>query len=383
MRVALLIPLAALGALALIAGGIATGFKLDDDRRARSGGAAAPPATRRPLMAVEEINRTLPAGFRATIVAEGLPFSTAMAIAKDGTTFVGVQLEEGKAAVYAYPVIENGRELGAPVTFADGFSQVTGIFLRGNEAYVASRGSLSLLEDRNHDLVADARRTLLADLPAEFPVHANNGMAIGPDGMLYFGVGSTCNACFEQHPLAASIVRCSADGAGCAPFARGLRNVFDLAFHPDDGALFAADNGAEAIGGATVEIEEEIDVVVEGGDYGWPLCWGKSKGLNCTGSLPALVEIQPHAAPAGLAFYTGTSFPPEYRNNLFVALWGDTGRSVLRVVTRRRKDGSYTAEKSDFVRMNRPVDVLTAPDGSLFVLDSDAYRIYRISYRAP
>lgn len=92
-----------------------------------------------------------------------------------------------------------------------------------------------------------------------------------------------------------------------------------------------------------------------------------------------MAEIQPHAAPAGLSFYTGSMFPPEYRHNLFIALWGDTARAVIRVVMSRH-EGRYSAEISDFVRLNRPVDVTTAPDGSLLIADTDAGRIYRIEY---
>jgi glucose/arabinose dehydrogenase len=93
--------------------------------------------------------------------------------------------------------------------------------------------------------------------------------------------------------------------------------------------------------------------------------------------VPALAEIGPHAAPAGVTFYTGSMFPPEYRNNLFIALWGDAGRTVIRVVLSRH-NARYSAKTSDFVGLSRPIDVATAPDGSLLVADTNAGRIYRI-----
>ena len=55
-----------------------------------------------------------------------------------------------------------------------------------------------------------------------------------------------------------------------------------------------------------------------------------------TVARPSLL-YQAHTAPLGLAFYTGTRFPPEYRGDLFVALHGSwnhstpTGYKVIRV----------------------------------------------------
>jgi glucose/arabinose dehydrogenase len=69
-------------------------------------------------------------------------------------------------------------------------------------------------------------------------------------------------------------------------------------------------------------------------------------------SRPPQVELAPHAAPPGLAFYTGRQFPPDYVGDLLVAL------HVL----------------------GRPVDLVMGRDGSLLVSDDHADRVYRVSY---
>lgn len=333
------------------------------------------------LIELSQINETLPPGFRATVYARDIPYPTTLAVDTQGNVYVGSLEEDNQGNVYVYSDRDEDGLLDKRALFWGPSTPITGILLRQQDVYVASRGKISVLRDRNGDYVADSVRVIIDDLPhsKQQPIHANNGLAYGPDGWLYFGMGASCNACLEPNSLRATVLRCNPRGGACKVFARGLRNVYDVAFHPLDGTLFGADNGSDAIGGASLDVEDEINLIVEDGEYGWPFCWGKQRGLECGNALPALAELQPHAAPAGLTFYTGSSFPRGYRNNLFVALWGDTGRSVVRVILSPREEG-YSARISDFVRLDRPVDVITGPDGSLLIADTDTGRIYRITY---
>ena len=122
-----------------------------------------------------------------------------------------------------------------------------------------------------------------------------------------------------------------------------------------------------------------------------------------------------------MRFYTGSMFPKEYRNDIFIAQHGSWNRTIPDGydVVRVRLDGdkvvsqevfatgwlgpapkredpnkSYTtradesADKSNeggkrLQAWGRPVDVLVMPDGALLVSDDSADAIYRISYRAP
>ena len=88
-----------------------------------------------------------------------------------------------------------------------------------------------------------------------------------------------------------------------------------------------------------------------GAFYGWPWYYiGDHEEPRLKGQRPDLagrvtvpdVLIQPHSAPLGIAFYTGTQFPPDYRGNAFVALRGSwnraqrTGYKVIRLRVRQR-----------------------------------------------
>jgi glucose/arabinose dehydrogenase len=100
--------------------------------------------------------------------------------------------------------------------------------------------------------------------------------------------------------------------------------------------------------------------------------------------------MQAHSAPLGLTFYTGDQFPEEYRGNLFVAFHGSWNRSVptgYKVVRIPFQNGDPGLVQDFAVgwlvngsAWGRPVDVITASDGSLFVSDDGGGKIYRIIY---
>jgi glucose/arabinose dehydrogenase len=134
-------------------------------------------------------------------------------------------------------------------------------------------------------------------------------------------------------------------------------------------------------------------------DYGWPRChsgrivdpdFGGPEA--CEGVGDPAVEMQAHSAPLGLTFYSGEQFPAEYRGDLYVAFHGSWNRSVptgYKVVRIPFDGGEPTGPVEDFAvgwltedgdSWGRPVDVLTGPDGSLFVSDDSGGRIYRVFY---
>ena len=94
-----------------------------------------------------------------------------------------------------------------------------------------------------------------------------------------------------------------------------------------------------------------------------------------------------------MRFYTGSMFPKEYRNQIFIAEHGSWNRSVkigYRVMLVRlngEKAASYEVFAEGWMLdgkvWGRPVDVLVMPDGALLVSDDYADAIYRITYSPP
>jgi glucose/arabinose dehydrogenase len=104
-------------------------------------------------------------------------------------------------------------------------------------------------------------------------------------------------------------------------------------------------------------------------------------------------NLGPHVAALGMRFYSGRQFPPEYRNQVFIAEHGSWNRSKkigYRVTVVRLEGGravGYVPFASGWLQgesaWGRPADVLVLPDGSLLVSDDHAGAIYRIRYASP
>ena len=150
-------------------------------------------------------------------------------------------------------------------------------------------------------------------------------------------------------------------------------------------------------------VPDYVTRVKEGGFYGWPWFYiGAHEDPRHLGEHPELkdkvtipdVLLQSHSASLDLIFYTGTQFPPEYREQAFAAEHGSwnrarrTGYKVIRIPT---QDGRATGEYIDFLTgfvtpegdvWGRPVGVTVAHDGALLVSDDTGNCLWRVSYTA-
>jgi glucose/arabinose dehydrogenase len=193
-------------------------------------------------------------------------------------------------------------------------------------------------------------------------------------------------------------MRYNPDGSEERVYAKGLRNAVGITFNPLTGELWATNNGRDFLGDDLPP--ETVYLVKEGADYGWPGChsgrivdpqFGSSS--SCEGIEEPEVEMQAHSAPLGLEFYSGDQYPAEYQGDLFVAFHGSWNRSqpVGYKIVRIPMHGETIGLVEDFAvgwlvngaSWGRPVDIITAPDGSLLISDDAGGTIYRIYYRGP
>lgn len=273
-------------------------------------------------------------------------------------------------------------------TFATGYYFPLGVAVHApsGEVYVSYQGAVTVLTDTDGDGRSDQERILANDLP--FDLHQNDNLEFGPDGWLYIGVGSTCDACEDPDPRSAAILRFNVDTGESEIYATGMRNPFDIAFHPETGDLFATDNGRDDLGMDAPF--EELNHIVQGGDYGYPDCWNEQDAPGCEETIPPVAFFESHSSANGVDFYSGERFPAEYRGGAFVSIFGSwlkpgVQTGIQRVVLSPSGD-TYTGETSWFVRFPAgvmPLPLLFGPDDALYVGDYVNDAIYRISYGVP
>jgi glucose/arabinose dehydrogenase len=333
-----------------------------------------------PPSTVELEGAEVPPGFSLIKFAE-LYRPTGFAF--DGSGSMYVTSQDGN--VYVLQDDDQDGRADSRTTFATGYYFPLGVavHLPTGEVYVSDQGAITVLEDEDGDGRSDAERLLVDDLP--FGKHQNDNLEFGPEGLLYIGVGSTCDACEDPDPRSASILRFNVETGESEVFATGMRNPFDLVFHPETGDLFATDNGRDDLG---MEAPlEELNHIRQGADYGYPHCWNEQDQPGCEDTVPPVAVFESHSSANGLDFYDGEGFPPEYRGNAFVSIFGswlkpNVQTGIQRIVLAPNGD-TFTATADWFIRFPTgvmPLPLLFGPDDALYVGDYVNDAIYRISY---
>lgn len=336
-----------------------------------------------PPSTVELEGAEVPPGFSLIKFAD-LYRPTGFAFDSQGRLFVTSQ--DGN--VYILQDEDQDHRADSRTTFATGYYFPLGVAIHepSGDVYVSYQGAITVLNDVDGDGRADTERFLVQDLPVD--KHQNDNLEFGPDGWLYMGLGSTCDACDDPDPRSASILRFNIETGESQVVATGMRNPFDLAFHPETGALFATDNGRDDLG-----MEgpfEELNHIVQGGDYGYPNCWNEQDQPGCENTIPPIAVFESHSSADGVDFYNGEEFPAEYRGNAFVSIFGswlkgNVQTGIQRVVLTPNGE-TYSAEASWFIRFPTgvmPLPVLFGSDGALYVGDYVNDAIYRINYGLP
>jgi glucose/arabinose dehydrogenase len=280
--------------------------------------------------------------------------------------------------------------------------------------------SVPLRADGTLDL--SAQRVLLRGLRGPRN-HDGGGLAIGPDGKLYVGVGDTgCNSNAPPEPVReptnhfasclgnanGKILRVDLDGAipadnplvgvaaatACAPtcgdalgtatatprreiWAWGLRNPWRFAFDPRTGRLWVGDVGEITY--------EEIDVVERGRHYGWPWRegrhgWPRAKCREISPSSGDCVDPVYECRHGGAAdgvdgecqsitggvFLDGPSWPAPLRG---LYLFGDNANGRIWTLTpNAARDGVIPGSRQEVARVQgMPVSFRTGPDGAVYV----------------
>jgi glucose/arabinose dehydrogenase len=339
----------------------------------------------------EDIN--LPAGFGISVFIEGLKGPRMMAVGPDNHLYVA---ERTTGRILRLPDRDqNGVADGIEIAAEELLDPSSLAFYKDGSMYVGETTRVIRLLDPDGDGYFQEREVIVAGIPAGG--HTTRTVIFSPDySHLYVSIGSSCNVCEERDSRRASVMRYKPDGSDEYRYATGLRNAVGLAFHPGEDRLYASNNGRDWLGDDLPP--ETIYALYTELDAGWPSCHAAriidpefGNPDSCQNIAPPKAEIQAHTAPLGITFYTGDQFPEEYRNTLFVALHGSwnrsvpVGYSVVQIVPQPGdlwpvKEFAVGWLREDGSHWGRPVDLVNAPDGSLFLSEDGQGTIYRIYY---
>jgi glucose/arabinose dehydrogenase len=291
--------------------------------------------------------------------------------------------------------------------FLDHLNSPFGVALVGHDLYVANTDGIVRYPYQDGQTSITAAGTKLTDLPGG-PIdhHWTKALLASPDGSkLYVGVGSNSN--ITENGIGAEYERAAiwevdrATGAHRI-FASGIRNPTGLQWEPETGKLWAIANERDEIGPDLVP--DYLTSVQDGGFYGWPYSYyGQHLDPRVEPQRPDLVakaivpdySLSSHVAPLGVAMYTGTDLPANYRSGAFVAEHGSWNRTPLngyKVVfvpfSGGRPSGPAQDVVTGFLDANnhahgRPVGLAVDRSGGLLIADDVGDTVWRVSSRRP
>ncbi|HYO12510.1 MAG TPA: sorbosone dehydrogenase family protein [Thermoanaerobaculia bacterium] len=335
----------------------------------------------------------LPPGFSISLFSGDVPGARSMTLSPAGILYVGT-MRAGKV----YAVTDGNRDGRADrvFTIASGLKSPNGVAWRDGALYVAEISRVLRFDGIDGRLESPPKPAVVTDA---YPTEGHHGwkfIRFGPDGQLYVPVGAPCNVCDPENPIFSTITRISPRGGKPEIYARGIRNTVGFDWHPETRELWLTENGRDLMGD-DVPPDELLRAPRPGLHFGFPYCHAGTipdpefgKNRKCSEFVPPVQNLAPHTAAIGMRFYTGSMFPAEYRNQIFIAEHGSWNRStpIGYRVTLVRLQGNRAVSYETFAggwlekgkAWGRPVDVQVLPDGSLLVSDDQAGAIYRIAY---
>ncbi len=334
----------------------------------------------------------LPPGFKIEIYADNLSNARSMDLSPSGILYVGT-----RDAGNVYAVKDNNGDFKADKKWdiASGLKMPNGVAFKDGDLYVAEISRILKYSGIEGNLDQPKKEVFFDDYPDK-EHHGWKYIDFGPDGNLYVPVGAPCNICEPDDEVFGTITRINMATRTREIVQRGIRNSVGIAWHPETKELWFTDNGGDWLGEDMPACELNY-AHKEGMHFGFPYCHQGDfpdpklgKKHSCSEYTPPAEKLGAHVAPLGLEFYTGTMFPAEYRNQIFIAEHGSWNRNkpsgyrVMLVKLENNKVVSQTVFAEGWLdggaAWGRPVDIELLPDGSMLVSDDYANVIYRISY---
>ena len=385
----------------------------------------------------------LPPGFRALIVADRLIDGRKIGQNNDQLRFLAISATGDLYAKTSWGGIIALRDNDGDGRFEEkhefGSGGGTGIALRGNWLYHSSNDAVYRYPLKAGELVpTGASETIISGLPDQHQ-HEAKSFAFSGDGQLYVEIGSPSNA-FGNPDRAYNppgtlsldpteflkthggwwrfnpdrLNQTQADGYH---FSTGHRHMLAISWNRAAQSFYVTQMGRDQLNVVAPEYYDELDnaervsevmhKLEDGANFGWPYTYwdpikkarmlapehgGDGRKRAEPGKYPdPVVAFPAHWAPLQMSFYYGEQFPAKYRGGAFMTFHGSWNRAPrpqegFRVAfvpfdEKGNALGTYEAfaldSRGSKLRMG---GLVVAPDGSLYVSETDIGRIWRIIY---
>lgn len=208
-----------------------------------------------------------------------------------------------------------------------------------------------------------------------FTAHNGSRLAISKSGKLLWATGDAYNGDNAQSlsSLNGKILRLNLDGGvpddnpypNSYIWARGFRNMQGLTV-TEKGVVYTSEHGDA--------IEDEINLIEEGRNYGWPVIEGmhdKPEEIafaKANNTKEPIRSWTPVIAPSGISYYNNKQIP-EWRNSLLLTT---LKAKSLRVIS-LNEDGTQVKSEEIFFEnyYGRLRDVCTDAEGSVYISTSN------------
>lgn len=330
-------------------------------------------------------------GLQVEVFAAGLVGAHGLAVGPRGELYVSLA-QVGQ--VLALSDDDGDGQLDDLTVVAARLNHPSGLAVDQGQLYIATAQQVLRLDVSEKRNVQHEPTVFCRDLPT-VSMDTAHALAVGRDGALYVSVAAGRQGDAPDWRQA-SVLRL--DGSGNSqPFASGLHRTLGLAVHPVSGSLWASDDSPDTLGFAVNP--DELNVLRQDGDYGWPFCYGErhpdatlgSPGI-CQATQPSLLALPAESVPAGLTFGHKLNTSAPFRAMVYLALQGSLqgkksqGFRLLGVpLTASGRASGWGIDlvsgwSIDGVPWGQPQDVVVGADGALYISDPLAAAVYRLSF---
>jgi glucose/arabinose dehydrogenase/mono/diheme cytochrome c family protein len=384
----------------------------------------------------------LPEKFGAIVVADSLGRGRHIAVNSNGDIYVHLgRLTDDEHSIIALRDTTGDGRADVQIGFSKVVD--TGIKLHNGYLYYSSRTEIFRSPMIEGQLLPSDQIDTLVHM-VDGGGHMEKTFTFDGQGNILVNIGSESNACQEEKRTKGSpgIDPCIEleTRAGIWKFdentlhqkqdlsqryATGIRNTVALDWNSEVNKLYGLQHGRDDLHRFWPDYfteEQNVDLpaeefleIEEGDDFGWPYCYWdpfkNKKFLNpeyggdgvsterCEGIKEPLIGFPGHWGPNDLLFYKGDLFPEKYKNGAFIAFHGSWNRlghdqAGYNVVFVPMKDGKPSGNWEIFAdgfkgpkplqssgdAIYRPCGLAEGSDGSLYIVDDQVGRIWRIMY---